>query len=136
MRRRPVHALIDLLAHRRVKAVIALGKAGDPQVALDPRKIRYGDSRDVQFRRLTPTDAPRNRRIVDAIENPVRVVPRKRIVNPGDAVAVGAETAHLGEMPDATNPLVVRKGRPRPIASRIVAGEYVDLAAKVPGGGQ
>ena len=44
LRRRPVHALIDLLAHGCVKAVIALGKAGDPQVALDPRKIRYGDT--------------------------------------------------------------------------------------------
>ena len=50
MRRRPVDALIDLLAHGCVEAVIALRKAGDPQAALDPRKVRYGDSRHVEFR--------------------------------------------------------------------------------------
>ena len=114
MRRRAVDALVDLLADGCVKAVIALGKAGDPQAALEPRKVRKRDGRDVEFGRLAPTDAPRNSRIVDAAENPMRVVPRKSIVNSGDAVAVGAETAHLRQVPDAANPLVVRKRSPQP----------------------
>ena len=129
MRRRPVCALVDLLAHRRVKAVVALRKTGDPQGVLKPGKLRRVGARDVQFGCLAPTDAPRNSRIVNAAENSMRIVPRKDMVNPRDPVAVGAETAHLRQAPRAANPRIVSKSCPGPIASGVVAGEYLDFAA-------